>query len=594
MTFYAPFCLPFIIGAGFMFAVVATKWLVWLWHLPRADKMAILRGIPTRATFDAMGEVVGESLLHRRIFRIDPLLGYMHMSLAFGWFLLIAVGWIETVAHLGFRYVPLQGHVFFKYFATGLPHKPFFDFVMDLLLLFVLSGVTLAWSKRFYSKAMGMRRTTKHVLGDRIALSALWFIFPARLAAESATCALYGGGSFLTATLGGWMHDRIGMPALADIESAAWWFYSSCLGLFFVAMPFSRYMHIFTEVPLIFLRRYRVRSGEKASSFDRFQMEACSRCGICIDPCQLQSVLGVDDVQSVYFLRDRRYKMLRPEVADNCLMCGRCATRCPVGIDLNTLRLNSRDRLRNLPDKRRYAYLDQVDRSQGTGKVGYFAGCMTLLTPRILTAMERIFTTAHEDVWWADRDGGVCCGRPLKLSGETDAARKMMRYNTELFRKHGIRTLVTSCPICLKVFREDYELQGIEILHHSEYILRLLQSGRLSVGRSDNRFTYHDPCELGRGSGIYDQPRAVIEAIGTLLEPTRTRENAPCCGSSVANTAISDGQQLAIARSVTAELETTGAETIVTACPLCKKALGRGTSHEVRDLAEIVAANIRE
>ncbi|MDE6070867.1 MAG: (Fe-S)-binding protein [Alistipes sp.] len=594
MTFYAPFCLPFIIGAVFMFAVVATKWLVWLWHLPRADKMAILRGVPTRATFGAIGEVVGESLLHRRIFRIDPLLGYMHMSLAFGWFLLIAVGWIETVAHLGFRYVPLQGHVFFKYFATGLEHKPAFDFVMDLLLLFVLSGVTLAWSKRFYSKAMGMHRTTKHVLGDRIALSALWFIFPARLAAESATCALYGGGSFLTATFGGWMHDRIGMPALADIESAAWWFYSSCLGLFFVAMPFSRYMHIFTEVPLIFLRRYRVRSGEKASSFDRFQMEACSRCGICIDPCQLQSVLGVDDVQSVYFLRDRRYKMLRPEVADNCLMCGRCATRCPVGIDLNTLRLNSRDRLRNLPDKRRYAYLDQVDRSQGTGKVGYFAGCMTLLTPRILTAMERIFTTAHEDVWWADRDGGVCCGRPLKLSGETDAARKMMRYNTELFRKHGIRTLVTSCPICLKVFREDYELQGIEILHHSEYILRLLQSGRLSVGRSDNRFTYHDPCELGRGSGIYDQPRAVIEAIGTLLEPTQTRENAPCCGSSVANTAISDGQQLAIARSVTAELEATGAETIVTACPLCKKALGRGTSHEVRDLAEIVAANIRE
>ncbi len=593
MTFYAPFCLPFIIGAAFMFAVVATKWLVWLWHLPRADKILILRGLPTAATLRAAGEVVSESLLHRRIFRIDPLLGYMHMSLAFGWFLLIAVGWIETVAHLGFRYVPLQGHVFFKYFATGLPHKPAFDFAMDLLLLFVLSGVTLAWSKRFYSKAMGMRRTTRHVVGDRIALSALWFIFPARLAAESATCGLYGGGSFLTATLGGWMHHQFGAATLAHFESAAWWFYSSCLGLFFVAMPFSRYMHIFTEIPLIFLRRYRLRSGEKASSFDRFQIEACSRCGICIDPCQLQSVLGINDVQSVYFLRDRRYKMLRPEVADNCLMCGRCATRCPVGIDLNTLRLNSRDRLRNLPDKRRYAYLNEVDRSQGAGKVGYFAGCMTLLTPRILAAMEQIFTTAHEEVWWADRDGGVCCGRPLKLSGETDAARKMMHYNTELFRKHGIRTLVTSCPICLKVFREDYELQGIEILHHSEYILRLLRSGRLSLTHGTARFAYHDPCELGRGSGIYDQPRAVIEAIGTLLEPARTRENAPCCGSSVANTAISDGQQLAIARSVATELEATGAETIVTACPLCKKALGRGSSHEVRDLAEIVAENIK-
>ena len=70
-------------------------------------------------------------------------------------------------------------------------------------------------------------------------------------------------------------------------------------------------MHIFTEIPLIFLRRYRLRSTEKESSYDHFQVEACSRCGICIDPCQLQSVLGINDVQSVYFLRDRRYGMLR-------------------------------------------------------------------------------------------------------------------------------------------------------------------------------------------------------------------------------------------------------------------------------------------
>ena len=153
MTFYAPFCLPFILGASAMFAIVGVKWLLWLYRLPRADKLRILRGIPTGATFRAVGETIGESLLHRRIFRVDPLLGYMHMSLAFGWFLLIAVGWIETMAHLGFRPVPLQGHVFFKYFATGLPHKPVFDFLMDLLLLFVLSGVALAWSKRIRSKA---------------------------------------------------------------------------------------------------------------------------------------------------------------------------------------------------------------------------------------------------------------------------------------------------------------------------------------------------------------------------------------------------------------------------------------------------------
>ena len=429
--------------------------------------------------------------------------------------------------------------------------------------------------------------------GDRIALTALWFVFPARLAAESITCGIYGMGGFLTGGLGAFMAEHLGRSTLVVLEQGAWWFYSIALGVFFVALPFSRYMHIFTEIPLIFLRRYGVRPREKESSADRFQIEACSRCGICIDPCQLQSVLGIDDVQSVYFLRDRRYGMLTREVAQNCLMCGRCQAKCPVGIDLNTLRLNSRDTMRNTPDERRYDYFKGLDRSEGEGKVGYFAGCMTLLTPRTMTAMERIFTAAGEEVWWADRNGGVCCGRPLKLSGETDSARRMMEYNTQLFRRHGIRTLVTSCPICLKVFREEYRLDGIRVIHHSQYILELLSAGRLRLERGAASYAYHDPCELGRGSGIYDEPRRVIEAVGTLLEPAHTREDALCCGSSVANTVISDSDQVRIATSVADELTATGADAIVTACPLCKKALVRGTTTEVCDLAEIVAKRIR-
>jgi Fe-S oxidoreductase len=209
-------------------------------------------------------------------------------------------------------------------------------------------------------------------------------------------------------------------------------------------------------------------------------------------------------------------------------------------------------------------------------------------------AMEQLFEAAEQKVWWADRNGGVCCGRPLKLAGEVDASREMMRHNTNLFVKHGIDTLVTSCPICLKVFREDYNLQGIEVLHHSEYILRLMRQGRLRVRySSEQSFTYHDPCELGRGSGIYEEPRAVIEAIGQLLETEHNRKNAFCCGSSVANTAINDGQQLTIAQHVAAELDSTGAETVVTACPQCKKAIVRGSKLKVMDLSEIVAQNLR-
>ena len=217
MNFYATFSIPFIVGVVTMFVVLIVKYGSWIFGLSAADRMRIVKGIPSRQTPLAVWEVVRESLLHRRIFKVNPLLGYMHMSLAFGWFLLIVVGWIETVAYLGFRYVPLHGHVFFKYFATELPHKPVFDFLMDLLLLFVLSGVTLAFGKRIYSQAMGMRRTTRHVLGDRIALSVLWLIFPARLLAESITCALHGGGGFLTGAVVVGLFDLSG----AVLRSAA-------------------------------------------------------------------------------------------------------------------------------------------------------------------------------------------------------------------------------------------------------------------------------------------------------------------------------------------------------------------------------------
>jgi Fe-S oxidoreductase len=97
---------------------------------------------------------------------------------------------------------------------------------------------------------------------------------------------------------------------------------------------------------------------------------------------------------------------------------------------------------------------------------------------------------------------------------------------------------------------------------------------------------------LGRGCGIYDEPRRVLRAVGELVEPAETRENALCCGSSIANTTINDRAQVAMGRGVGRALEQTGATTVVSACPLCKKALSRGTSLPVLDLAEVVERHL--
>ncbi|MFI3264342.1 MAG: (Fe-S)-binding protein [Rikenellaceae bacterium] len=593
MTYYAHFIIPFTLGVIVLFAIVIFNYCKWLYELPREQKQLIYKGVFSKKSIDAIREVFMESLLHRRIFKTNPLLGYMHMSLAFGWFLLIAVGWIETTAYLGGEMVPPHIHVFFKYFSKGLEHNHAvvdFGFIMDLLLLFVLTGVALAWFKRLRSKSLGMRKTTKHTLGDKIALSALWFVFPLRLLAESTTSAICSSGSFLTGSLGSLLSKILNPDGLVILENISWWAYSAALGLFFVSMPFSRYMHIFTEIPLIFLRHYGIKSGDKKSSFDNFQLQACSRCGICIDPCQLSRDALINNVQSVYFIRDRRYGNLKSEVVDNCLMCGRCAEACPVNIDVNTLRLNSRAEMRDGLSESKYDYLKSVDTSSGEGRVGYFAGCMTQLTPTILRSMAAIFEAVGEDVWWADRNGGVCCGRPLKLSGELTAAKKLMDFNEELFIKHGITTLVTSCPICLKVFKEEYNLEGIEVLHHSEYFERLISEKRLNLPKSELKYTYHDPCELGRGSGIYDQPRQVIFNVGDIIELNENREMGYCCGSSLANLQISDQQQLMISSALSERITETKADAVVSACPLCKKAIARSSKIPVYDISEVVAS----
>ena len=584
-----PFTLPFTIGMLYISAFLIVVFLIWILGLSRIDKIRILKNIPTRKSLLALKEIGMEALFHRKIFRKNLVLGYMHTSLAFGWFLLIVVGHIEAALHYKSLSFPFWKSVFFRYAeqspTSGFQGR-FFAGLMDFLLLLILSGVCLAYYKRINKRAFGMKKTTKLKVGDRIALMALWLIFPFRFASESISAGLHHNGSFLTQTAGNFM--AVDLP-LQFMEMPAWWAYSLSLGVFFVAMPFSRYMHIPVEVMLIFLRKYGVRPKKHVDGYTRVQVFSCSRCGICLDSCQMNHA-NIRNTQSVYVLKQIRGRRLSDEQLFNCLLCGRCQKDCPVGLDLNDLRLTQRIES-TIEYNSTYDYLKNGPSPQTD--VIYFAGCMTHLTPSIKKSMQQLLNYAKVKYWFMDEHKAPCCGRPLMQAGQYEAAKKLINNNREKIIQSGAKTLVVSCPICYKVFREDYALPDVRVVHHSEYLLELVQQEILPTVELPHQIIYHDPCELGRGSNIYEQPRDLLKNYVRLIPMKHEKADAFCCGGSLGNIKIKMSERDQIRDKVLDDYKNYHADQLITACPLCKKTFSKGTDIIVRDVAEIVWEGVR-
>ena len=113
------------------------------------------------------------------------------------------------------------------------------------------------------------------------------------------------------------------------------------------------------------------------------------------------------------------------------------------------------------------------------------------------------------------------------LAGKTSAARETISANRKMILDSGCRTLVLSCPICYKIFKDEYNLKGIEVLHYTQYIKGLVEQGRLKLSSCDERLVYHDPCELGRGCGVYEEPREVLSQVGTLVPAAKEGDESP-------------------------------------------------------------------
>jgi Fe-S oxidoreductase len=117
----------------------------------------------------------------------------------------------------------------------------------------------------------------------------------------------------------------------------------------------------------------------------------------------------------------------------------------------------------------------------------------------------------------------------------------------------------------------------------------LIDEDRVKMNFSRKRVVYHSPCDLGRGSGVYDEPKEVLQYVSLLEKSKFEDENSLCCGSSLGNLKINSRDKHKIACDTAAELTKCTPDILATACPLCKKSFSSATTTKVSDIAEIVA-----
>ncbi len=377
------------------------------------------------------------------------------------------------------------------------------------------------------------------------------------------------------------------------------------------------------------------------------QMDACTDCTVCVDVCPCVAATGDGKLSGRYRI-DRLRKIMRArspflkiffgdkllsleqmkefsETVFRCTLCGRCQESCPSGILLRDLWLSLRSDLVNSnsypPKIDRIAHNvakshnvfdeDNAERADWVedmrdppddnyirkkSEVVYFTGCVSAYFPMaqgIPIALAGIFDSSGVDFTLLGEDEW-CCGFPLLGAGLQDQFQNLIAHNVEAVKSKGARDIVFACPSCYQMWREHYPPE-FNIYHVTQYLEKLLDTGRLHMKELPMTVTYHDPCDLGRSAGEYLAPRKLIRAVPgiRLVEMAHNRENCLCCGGGGNLEMIDAGLSADIAKSKIEEIIKTGAEAVVTACQQCVRTM---TSHirknkiqlEVLDIVQLI------
>jgi Fe-S oxidoreductase len=442
---------------------------------------------------------------------------------------------------------------------------------------------------------------------------------------------------------------------VADTAPAArllWWAHSLALLIFLPLIPHTKHLHLVLSPITVFLSRgsfsripplngdedFGLVAGVDLTQLVSLQAYSCVECGRCTEHCPAANTGKLLNPKEVVLGMRAYLNELGPasqepllgkynaqQAVFQCTTCGACEFQCPVGIEhlpiliglrrgaVNTgswedghgsklfLALERGSNALGISSAERDKFIEKqkLPLFDGTQEYCLWLGCMGGYDPKgreIVAAFSRVmdYLGASYGVLRKEK----CTGDPVRRLGNDLLFQQLAEANLEALAENKVKKIVSICPHCVRTIQEDWKEYGTppEIEHHSEFLARF--ADRLPKQRNEEKIIFHDPCYLGRYRNVYDEPRTVAALAGELVEAPRNHERSFCCGAGggLAFLGEETGERVSHVRA--AELASTGAATVGTACPFCntmfRDALAAQAegAPELMDIAQLAARGL--
>jgi len=363
------------------------------------------------------------------------------------------------------------------------------------------------------------------------------------------------------------------------------------------------------------------------------KLNLCMQCGMCAGSCPWRIVNGPFNIRRL--IRSAQLGVEGGYESDDvlygCTTCNKCVLKCPRGVTIidivrairamigetgaipgvlktATGSVHSNGNPWSEPREKRMDWAEGIEVPRFNENTEYLlfvccTSCYDKRSQRIAKALVKIFTKLGVSFGIIGEEES-CCSESIRKIGDEELFTNTAVKNIELFKRNGVKKVITTSPHCFYTFTKEYPELGAEFeaIHYTQFLSNLLDSGELKISNPvSKKVTYHDPCYLGRHNDIYDEPRKLISAAsdGNLVEMERIRQESLCCGGGGGRIWMETKPEYRFSDLRILEACDTGAQILATACPYCitmledsRKTKEKEEVIEIKDISELIAETI--